>query len=1025
MAIQDKATYIAQKNIDFANNTSQLITPTIQRNDRQNLAESLAWLSDANTYTGQQRFNKGADVASATVLPLISDGNYFDVTGTVTVTSFADLGGAGTVIILQFDAACILTHHATNLILPTGGNITTAAGDTAIFVNYASGDYRCLSYQRADGTPLVGGGDVTKVGTPVNNQVGVWTGDGTLEGDSKLTFDGTTLGVTGGGTFAGSVTITGANALRGSYGSGGLASNFAAGDFALYTNTTGSTNTAIGRLALVMNTEGIKNTATGHTALEVNTTGSSNTATGDNALEVNTIGDNNTANGEGALTNNTEGSNNTALGYQSGLGITTGSGNTVLGANVTGLAAGLTNNIILANGTGAIKAQHDGTDWAFTGRATFSSSVTTVSNAGYILNYTVDASSRSWVIKNDQSLFGDFQIQQSTTQTGTIRTTKFYISPSGNIGIGNSNDTYKLDVSGTANLTGALSGTSATFSGALSGTSASFSDNVVLTGSSKQIRLENSSFVNFTNTGNTIQRGYIQHDGTNLNIASPVGSIILSGGNVGIGTSSPRAKLNLEGGSTTSINATACWQYIGSAAAASYTSSNYMGVGFGYNNAGNSEAPAFIGFTVTDASASTNGALVFATRSVTTATAPTERLRITSAGDATFSAGVGINGATSTNGVLEVLKASSSIAQFSLGWNTSNHTDMYVDATGNFYIQPQGTTRLTISSTGAATFSSSVTANGGASGVGLRVVNNTNSRVIELGYSTGSGSNFIQAYDGSSFQPLVINNTLTLDSTGAATFSASVTSAANFISNSTTNTPSTGTSGANNATYNYLGYSGYWGIRTTATGNNFALDTYNGGTPKNALTVTQGGDVLIGTSTTPSLAGLAVGSTASGKNISVFSSSNGSNGVISIYQSNGTSEGQLYAGAGNVNFFGTSVVKIVASTGGVQLTSGATSWTSISDERTKDIIEPISNAVQKVSNLRSVIGKYKTDSEGTRRSFLIAQDVQAVFPEAVDTTDEDNLGVRYTETIPLLVAAIKEQQAIIEDLKTRIEQLEL
>lgn len=34
-----------------------------------------------------------------------------------------------------------------------------------------------------------GGGDVTKVGTPVNNQVGVWTGDGTLEGDTALTFD--------------------------------------------------------------------------------------------------------------------------------------------------------------------------------------------------------------------------------------------------------------------------------------------------------------------------------------------------------------------------------------------------------------------------------------------------------------------------------------------------------------------------------------------------------------------------------------------------------------------------------------------------------------------------------------------------------------------------------------------------------------------------------------------------------------------------------------------------------------------
>jgi len=34
-----------------------------------------------------------------------------------------------------------------------------------------------------------GGGDVTKVGTPLNNQVGVWTGDGTIEGTSGLTYE--------------------------------------------------------------------------------------------------------------------------------------------------------------------------------------------------------------------------------------------------------------------------------------------------------------------------------------------------------------------------------------------------------------------------------------------------------------------------------------------------------------------------------------------------------------------------------------------------------------------------------------------------------------------------------------------------------------------------------------------------------------------------------------------------------------------------------------------------------------------
>ena len=107
-----------------------------------------------------------------------------------------------------------------------------------------------------------------------------------------------------------------------------------------------------------------------------------------------------------------------------------------------------------------------------------------------------------------------------------------------------------------------------------------------------------------------------------------------------------------------------------------------------------------------------------------------------------------------------------------------------------------------------------------------------------------------------------------------------------------------------------------------------------------------------------------------------------------------------------------------ASAVGVQLVSGATSWTTLSDETVKDIIEPITNAITKVGSLRSVIGKFKTDSEGTRRSFLIAQDVKSVLPEAVDVVGENNeLGLRYTEVIPLLVAAIQELSAEVNALK--------
>ena len=62
---------------------------------------------------------------------------------------------------MQFDAACLLTHHATDLKLPGGANITTAAGDVAEFIEYATGDYICSSYTRADGSAITGKLDAT------------------------------------------------------------------------------------------------------------------------------------------------------------------------------------------------------------------------------------------------------------------------------------------------------------------------------------------------------------------------------------------------------------------------------------------------------------------------------------------------------------------------------------------------------------------------------------------------------------------------------------------------------------------------------------------------------------------------------------------------------------------------------------------------------------------------------------------------------------------------------------------------
>ena len=143
---------------------------------------------------------------------------------------------------------------------------------------------------------------------------------------------------------------------------------------------------------------------------------------------------------------------------------------------------------------------------------------------------------------------------------------------------------------------------------------------------------------------------------------------------------------------------------------------------------------------------------------------------------------------------------------------------------------------------------------------------------------------------------------------------------------------------------------------------------------------------------------------------------------INIYGSGGLSENPSYLRLFSAAGKGVEVRPNGAN--GAYMDAGATSWVAYSDERGKDIIEPITGAVERLSTWRTVVGKYKTDEEGTRRAFLIAQDVQANRPEAVATDSDGMLGVRYTETIPDLVAAIKELSTELNTVKARLAAIE-
>ena len=182
-----------------------------------------------------------------------------------------------------------------------------------------------------------------------------------------------------------------------------------------------------------------------------------------------------------------------------------------------------------------------------------------------------------------------------------------------------------------------------------------------------------------------------------------------------------------------------------------------------------------------------------------------------------------------------------------------------------------------------------------------------------------------------------------------------------------------------------------------------------------AMVIDSSGNLLVGTTST-------VGTSAAGSVHIVGGPNNNNTGPLFLRNSFATAGKYWKVGPVNDNGY----IVFNQNGTGVYISDGATSWTSNSDERNKDIIEPIINAAEKVCTLRSVIGKYKTDAEGTRRAFLIAQDVQAVLPEAVNAQNDERgtLGVAYTDIIPLLVAAIKEQQAIITSLTDRITALE-
>lgn len=104
----------------------------------------------------------------------------------------------------------------------------------------------------------------------------------------------------------------------------------------------------------------------------------------------------------------------------------------------------------------------------------------------------------------------------------------------------------------------------------------------------------------------------------------------------------------------------------------------------------------------------------------------------------------------------------------------------------------------------------------------------------------------------------------------------------------------------------------------------------------------------------------------------------------------------------------------VTSTGTITVTS---------DESIKRDVETIPHALSTVQTLRGV--NYIRKSSGLPETGLIAQEVEKVLPELVETHPDTGLkSVAYQNMVGLLIEAIKEQQLQIAELKERVNKLE-
>jgi hypothetical protein len=163
-------------------------------------------------------------------------------------------------------------------------------------------------------------------------------------------------------------------------------------------------------------------------------------------------------------------------------------------------------------------------------------------------------------------------------------------------------------------------------------------------------------------------------------------------------------------------------------------------------------------------------------------------------------------------------------------------------------------------------------------------------------------------------------------------------------------------------------------------------------------------------------------------------SGNASGALYAITQGGSSNSKVVYNSTYHSYYVGSTTEEMrLESDGDLHVEGDVTAYsTTVSDIRLKDNVITIGNALDKVCKLRGVEYTWNKGSrKDTRDLGVIAQEVEKVLPEIVkekkmpliDDSDTTYKAVDYEKITAVLIEAVKEQQAQIDELTTILEQL--